>query len=90
MDFGHCKSKFQEVPETGATFLDITRADQAKLELQEVVDFLKNPVGRLPPVVCSCVVVFTSIIYSNNFFCKGIKFRLSSCAQKLQAEANCR
>jgi cell division protease FtsH len=43
MDFGRSKSKFQEVPETGVTFLDVAGADQAKLELQEVVDFLKNP-----------------------------------------------
>ncbi|VAI81685.1 unnamed protein product [Triticum turgidum subsp. durum] len=43
MDFGRSKSKFQEVPETGVTFQDVAGADQAKLELQEVVDFLKNP-----------------------------------------------
>lgn len=43
MDFGKSKSKFQEVPETGVTFADVAGADQAKLELQEVVDFLKNP-----------------------------------------------
>ncbi|KAG4146828.1 hypothetical protein ERO13_D05G183400v2 [Gossypium hirsutum] len=43
MDFGRSKSKFQEVPETGVTFADVAGAGQAKLELQEVVDFLKNP-----------------------------------------------
>ena len=43
MDFGRSKSKFQEVPETGVTFNEVAGADQAKLELQEVVDFLKNP-----------------------------------------------
>ncbi|RZC67341.1 hypothetical protein C5167_011028 [Papaver somniferum] len=43
MEFGKSKSKFQEVPETGVTFADVAGADQAKLELQEVVDFLKNP-----------------------------------------------
>lgn len=43
MDFGRSKSKFQEVPETGVSFSDVAGADQAKLELQEVVDFLKNP-----------------------------------------------
>ncbi|XWS14385.1 hypothetical protein CRYUN_Cryun35bG0004700 [Craigia yunnanensis] len=41
--FWTTKSKFQEVPETGVTFADVAGADQAKLELQEVVDFLKNP-----------------------------------------------
>lgn len=43
MDFGKSKSKFQEVPETGITFADVAGVDQAKIELQEVVDFLKNP-----------------------------------------------
>ncbi|KAI3834295.1 hypothetical protein MKX03_030102 [Papaver bracteatum] len=43
MDFGRSKSKFQEVPETGVTFADVAGADQAKLELQEVVDFLRSP-----------------------------------------------
>ena len=43
MDFGRSKSKFQEVPTTGVSFADVAGADQAKLELQEVVDFLKNP-----------------------------------------------
>ncbi|CAA7403542.1 unnamed protein product [Spirodela intermedia] len=43
MDFGRSKSKFQEVPATGVSFADVAGADQAKLELQEVVDFLKNP-----------------------------------------------
>lgn len=43
MDFGRSKSKFQEVPETGVTFSDVAGCDGAKLELVEVVDFLKNP-----------------------------------------------
>lgn len=43
MEFGRSKSKFQEVPETGVTFADVAGCDGAKLELQEVVDFLKNP-----------------------------------------------
>uniref|UniRef100_A0A7S0NPX4 AAA+ ATPase domain-containing protein n=1 Tax=Micromonas pusilla TaxID=38833 RepID=A0A7S0NPX4_MICPS len=43
MEFGKSKSKFQEIPETGVTFVDVAGVDGAKLELQEVVDFLKNP-----------------------------------------------
>jgi cell division protease FtsH len=43
MDFGKSKSKFAEIPETGVTFADVAGADGAKLELQELVDFLKNP-----------------------------------------------
>ena len=43
MDFGRSKSKFQEIPETGVTFAEVAGCDGAKLELQELVDFLKNP-----------------------------------------------
>uniref|UniRef100_A0A7S3QR73 AAA+ ATPase domain-containing protein n=1 Tax=Dunaliella tertiolecta TaxID=3047 RepID=A0A7S3QR73_DUNTE len=43
MDFGKSKSKFQEIPETGVGFADVAGCDGAKIELQEVVDFLKNP-----------------------------------------------
>jgi cell division protease FtsH len=43
MDFGKSQSKFQEVPETGVLFEDVAGVDGAKIELQEVVDFLKNP-----------------------------------------------
>lgn len=43
MMFGKSQSKFQEVPETGVKFDDVAGVDGAKLELQEVVDFLKNP-----------------------------------------------
>ncbi|KAF6258897.1 peptidase family M41-domain-containing protein [Scenedesmus sp. NREL 46B-D3] len=46
MEFGRSKSKFQEVPETGVTFGDVAGCDGAKLELQEVVDFLKNPTSK--------------------------------------------
>merc|ERR1712048_1118811 len=37
------KSKIQMEPETGVTFEDVAGADGAKLELNEVVDFLKEP-----------------------------------------------
>ncbi|CAG9461826.1 unnamed protein product [Pedinophyceae sp. YPF-701] len=43
MDFGKSRTKFQEIPETGVGFADVAGCDGAKLELQEVVDFLKNP-----------------------------------------------
>lgn len=43
MDFGRSKSKFQEVPDTGILFNDVAGCDGAKLELQEIVDFLKQP-----------------------------------------------
>ncbi|KAK9795915.1 hypothetical protein WJX73_001860 [Symbiochloris irregularis] len=41
--FGKSMSKFSETPDTGITFDDVAGIDQAKLELKEVVDFLKNP-----------------------------------------------
>lgn len=43
MEFGKSKSKFQEVPETGVLFDDVAGVDGAKIELQEIVDFLKSP-----------------------------------------------
>eukprot|EP01025_Chloroclados_australasicus_P037253 TRINITY_DN37984_c0_g2_i3.p2 TRINITY_DN37984_c0_g2~~TRINITY_DN37984_c0_g2_i3.p2 ORF type:complete len:662 (-),score=122.97 TRINITY_DN37984_c0_g2_i3:282-2180(-) len=43
MDFGRSRNKFQEVPETGISFDDVAGCDGAKLELQEIVDFLKSP-----------------------------------------------
>eukprot|EP00892_Ulva_mutabilis_P007098 jgi/Ulvmu1/4760/UM020_0045.1 len=43
MDFGKSKSKFQETPDTGVMFQDVAGVEGAKLELREVVDFLKNP-----------------------------------------------
>jgi len=43
MDIGKSKSKIQMEPQTGVTFNDVAGADGAKLELTEVVDFLKNP-----------------------------------------------
>ena len=43
MGFGKAKSQIQMVPDTGVTFDDVAGCDGAKLELAEVVDFLKKP-----------------------------------------------
>jgi cell division protease FtsH len=43
MGFGKSKAEIQMVPDTGVTFDDVAGADGAKLELMEVVDFLKQP-----------------------------------------------
>merc|ERR550514_2245199 len=40
---GKSQSKIQMEPQTGVTFEDVAGCDGAKLELTEVVDFLKNP-----------------------------------------------
>merc|ERR1719149_130885 len=40
---GKSQSKIQMEPQTGVTFADVAGCDGAKLELTEVVDFLKNP-----------------------------------------------
>jgi cell division protease FtsH len=40
---GQSKSKIQMEPQTGVTFEDVAGAEGAKLELTEVVDFLKEP-----------------------------------------------
>mmetsp|Transcript_24694 Transcript_24694/g.28137 ORF Transcript_24694/g.28137 Transcript_24694/m.28137 type:complete len:712 (+) Transcript_24694:156-2291(+) len=41
--FGKSKSQLVMVPDTGVTFDDVAGCDGAKLELAEVVDFLKQP-----------------------------------------------
>merc|ERR1719281_1303924 len=43
MDFGKTKSKIQMEPDTGVGFGDVAGCDESKLELTEVVDFLKQP-----------------------------------------------
>jgi len=40
---GKSQSKIQMEPQTGVTFVDVAGCDGAKLELTEVVDFLKEP-----------------------------------------------
>ena len=42
LDIGKSKTMV-EMKETGVTFDDVAGCDGSKLELQEVVDFLKNP-----------------------------------------------
>jgi cell division protease FtsH len=42
MNFGKSKARVQMEPQTQVTFGDVAGIDQAKLELNEVVDFLKN------------------------------------------------
>jgi cell division protease FtsH len=43
MGFGKSKAQIQMIPDTGVTFEDVAGCDGAKLELMEVVDFLKQP-----------------------------------------------
>jgi cell division protease FtsH len=43
MDFGKSQAKVQMNPDTGITFDDVAGCDGAKIELEEVVDFLKAP-----------------------------------------------
>lgn len=42
MNFGKSRARVQMEPQTQVTFSDVAGIDQAKLELNEVVDFLKN------------------------------------------------
>lgn len=43
MGFGKAKTEIQMIPDTGVNFDDVAGCDGAKLELVEVVDFLKQP-----------------------------------------------
>lgn len=42
MNFGKSKARVQMEPQTQVTFADVAGIEQAKLELTEVIDFLKN------------------------------------------------
>jgi cell division protease FtsH len=43
MGMGKSKAEIQMIPDTGVNFEDVAGCDGAKLELAEVVDFLKQP-----------------------------------------------
>merc|ERR1719343_938306 len=43
MNIGKSKSKIQMDPDTGVTFADVAGCDGSKMELTEIVEFLKNP-----------------------------------------------
>ena len=43
MNIGKSKAKVQMVPETGVKFEQVAGVDEAKEELTEIVDFLKQP-----------------------------------------------
>ncbi|KAL7513156.1 hypothetical protein ACHAXN_010191 [Cyclotella atomus] len=43
MNMGKSKAEIQMIPDTGVNFEDVAGCDGAKLELAEVVDFLKQP-----------------------------------------------
>ena len=54
MNFGKSRARIYAERETGNTFSDVAGADEAKEELQEIIDFLRNPQkyaslgGRIP------------------------------------------
>ena len=45
MNFGKSEARVQMEPQTQVTFGDVAGIEQAKLELTEVVDFLKMPIA---------------------------------------------
>ncbi len=60
-DFAKFKSRVEEMAQSGISFKDVAGCDNAKLELQEVVDFLKSPdkYTRLGAKMCvPCLTLF--------------------------------
>jgi len=43
LSFGKSQAKFEEIPQTGVTFDDVAGCENAKRDLQEIVEFLKKP-----------------------------------------------
>ncbi len=58
MDFGRTRSKVEVNPNTGVTFKEVAGCDQAKFELEEVIDFLRNPTKYTKVSVCTVQLLF--------------------------------
>ena len=54
------KPKYNFYPQTNVTFDDVAGCDGAKLELAEVVDFLKNPVAYTEN---GCIIPKGALLY---------------------------
>ncbi|MEZ4535422.1 MAG: hypothetical protein R3D26_10540 [Cyanobacteriota/Melainabacteria group bacterium] len=63
MSFGRSKAKLMVDNKVKVSFNDVAGIDEAKFELQEIVDFLKNPEkftalgARIPGVCCWSVLL---------------------------------
>ncbi len=65
MDFGRSRSKVEVNPNTGVTFKEVAGCDQAKFELEEVIDFLRNPTKYIK------VRIYSSIVSLPSWVCAG-------------------